>query len=229
MLNIIKMNKKQPFEAFRIPEDGIVDLVELSSWVGNNGINISSIKPGHYIVKDMDVRSSRVSIIDEETLYNSYDIEEKIIDEKVSSKIPSNLDLKGKFLLHNGAYCPSCYCNSVELYENGEKRCTICAWNLTKGEHEPFKLSDACERLHYTRMLCPNCNNVHGILLRESINLFELSDACESLHHTRMLCPNCDNDHGILLRESINLFELSDENDVKKPSGCEENKGGLNV
>lgn len=82
----------------------------------------------------------------------------------------------GDFLYHNGAYCPSCYCNSVELYENGEKRCTICAWNLTKGEYEPFELSDACERLHYTRMLCHNCNNVHGILLRESINLFELSD-----------------------------------------------------
>ena len=53
MLEVIKMNKKHPFEAFRIPEDGIVDLVELSSWVGNNEINMSSIKPGHYIIKDM--------------------------------------------------------------------------------------------------------------------------------------------------------------------------------
>ena len=121
MLEVIKMNKKQPFEAFKIPEDGIVDLVAISSWLGDNGINMRSI------------------------------------------------------------------------------------------------------------MLCPNCNNVHGILLRESINLFELSDTCESLHHTRMLCPNCDNDHGILLRESINLFELSDENDVKKSSQPVENKDGLNV
>ena len=72
MLEVIKMNKKQPFEAFRIPEDGVVDLVELFSWLGYNRINMKSIKPGHYIIKDMDVRSSRVSIIDEETLYNSY-------------------------------------------------------------------------------------------------------------------------------------------------------------
>ena len=87
-----------------------------------------------------------------------------------------NKKQSGDFLYHNGSYCPSCYCNSVELYENGEKRCTICAWNLTKGEYEPFELSDACESLHHTRMLCPNCDNDHGILLRESINLFELSD-----------------------------------------------------
>ena len=141
-----------------------------------------------------------------------------------------NKKQSGDFLYHNGSYCPSCYCNSVELYENGEKRCTICAWNLTKGEYEPFELSDACERLHYTRMLCPNSNYAwNGILLRESINLFELSDACESLHYTRILCPNCDNEHGILLRESINLFELSDENDVKKSSQPVENKDGLNV
>ena len=94
MLEVIKMNKKHPFEAFRIPEDGIVDLVELSSWVGNNGINMSSIKPGHYIIKDMDVRSSRVSIIDEETLYNSYDIGEK-------SWLDNTLEIKGEFLQTN--------------------------------------------------------------------------------------------------------------------------------
>ena len=74
MLEVIKMNKKNPFEAFRIPEDGVVDLVAISSWLGDNGINMRSIKPGHYIVKDMNSKSSRVSIIDEETLYNSYDI-----------------------------------------------------------------------------------------------------------------------------------------------------------
>ncbi len=152
MLEVIKMNKKHPFEAFRIPEDGIVDLVELSSWLGNNGVNMSSIKPGHYIIKDMDIRSSRVSIIDEETLYNSYDIGEKIIDEKVSSKMPSNLDLKGEF---NNVY----------------------------------------ERLRYTRMLYLNCDNVH----------FNLT------------------------KGEHKSFELSDENDVKKPSGCEENKDDLNV
>ena len=89
MLEVIKMNKKQPFEAFKIPEDGVVDLIAISNWLGDNGINMKSIKPGHYIIKDMDVRSSRVSIIDEETLYNSYDIKGK-------SWIDTDLDLKGE-------------------------------------------------------------------------------------------------------------------------------------
>ena len=142
MLNIIKMNKKQPFEAFRIPEDGVVDFVELSSWLGDNGINMRSIKPGHYIIKDMSSISSRVPIIDEETLSRSYDIKEKIMDKTVSSKMKSNLDLKGDILHRNVAQCPNCYCNSVDLYENGEKRCAICTWNLTKGKYEPFELID---------------------------------------------------------------------------------------
>ena len=143
MLEVIKMNKKHPFEAFRIPEDGIVDLVELSSWLGNNGVNMSSIKPGHYIIKDMDVRSSRVSIIDEETLYNSYDIKEDIEKIKVitlTSKIESNLDLKGDILHYTGVPCSKCGRGRVELYANGEQRCEKCDWNLTKGEYEPFEL-----------------------------------------------------------------------------------------
>ena len=153
MLEVIKMNKKHPFEAFRIPEDGIVDLVELSSWLGDNGINMSSIKPGHYIVKDMDVRSSRVSIIDEETLYNSYDIKEDIEKIKVitlTSKIESNLDLKGDILHYTGAPCSNCGRGRVELYANGEQRCEKCDWNLTKGEYEPFELIDAhdARKLH---------------------------------------------------------------------------------
>ena len=94
MLYIIKMNKKNPFEAFRIPEDGVVDLVELSSWLGDNGINMSSIKPGHYIVKDMGRKVSRISIIDEETLYRSYDIGEK-------SWLDNTLEIKGEFLQTN--------------------------------------------------------------------------------------------------------------------------------
>ena len=145
MLEVIKMNKKHPFEAFRIPEDGVVDLVELSSWLGNNGVNMSSIKPGHYIIKDMDVRSSRVSIIDEETLYNSYDIKEdieKIMDVTVTSKMESNLDLKGDILHYTGAPCSNCGRGRVELYANGEQRCEKCDWNLTKGEYEPFELID---------------------------------------------------------------------------------------
>lgn len=77
MLEVIKMNKKHPFEAFRIPEDGVVDLLAISSWLGDNGINMSSIKPGYYIVKDMNRKVSRISIIDEETLYNSYDIKKE--------------------------------------------------------------------------------------------------------------------------------------------------------
>ena len=143
MLEVIKMNKKHPFEAFRIPEDGVVDLVELSSWLGNNGVNMSSIKPGHYIIKDMDIRSSRVSIIDEETLYNSYDIKEDIEKIKVitlTSKIESNLDLKGEILHYTGAPCSNCGRGRVELYANGEQRCEKCDWNLTKGEYEPFEL-----------------------------------------------------------------------------------------
>ena len=145
MLEVIKMNKKKPFEAFRIPDDGVVDLVELSSWLGDNGINMSSIKPGHYIVKDINVRSSRVTIIDEKTLYNSYYIKEDIEKIKVitlNSKIESNLDLKGDIIHRNVAQCPNCYCNSVDLYENSEKRCGICTWNLTKGKYEPFELID---------------------------------------------------------------------------------------
>ena len=145
MLEVIKMNKKHPFEAFRIPEDGVVDLVGLSSWIGNNGVNMSSIKPGHYIIKDMDDRSSRVSIIDEETLYNSYDIEEdieKIKDIALASKMNSNLDLKGGFLHYTGAHCSNCGRGRVEVYANGEQRCDDCYWNLTKGEYEPFKMID---------------------------------------------------------------------------------------
>ena len=139
------MNKKNPFEAYRIPEDGIVDLVELSSWLGDNGINMKSIKPGHYIIKDMAVRSSRVSIIDEETLYNSYDIKEdieKIKDIALASKMNSNLDLKGGFLHYTGAPCSNCGRGRVEVYANGEQRCDDCYWNLTKGEYEPFELID---------------------------------------------------------------------------------------
>ena len=145
MLEVIKMNKKHPFEAFRIPEDGVVDLVELSSWLGDNGINMRSIKPGHYIIKDMDVISSRVSIIDEETLYNSYDIGEnieKIKDIVLASKMNSNLDLKGGFLHYTGAPCSNCGRGRVEVYANGEQRCDDCYWNLTKGEYEPFELID---------------------------------------------------------------------------------------
>ena len=145
MLEVIKMNKKHPFEAFRIPEDGVVDLVELSSWLGDNGINMKSIKPGHYIIKDMAVRSSRVSIIDEETLYNSYDIGEnieKIKDIVLASKMNSNLDLKGDFLHYTGAPCSNCGRGRVEVYANGEQRCDDCYWNLTKGEYEPFELID---------------------------------------------------------------------------------------
>ena len=141
MLEVIKMNKKHPFEAFRIPEDGVVDLLAISNWLGNNGINMSSIKPGHYIIKDMDIRSSRVSIIDEETLYNSYDIE-KIMGVTVTSKMKSNLDLKGDILHYTGAPCSICGRGRVELYENGEQRCERCDWNLTKGKYEPFELID---------------------------------------------------------------------------------------
>ena len=145
MLEVIKMNKKQPFEAFKIPEDGVVDLIAISSWLGDNGINMKSIKPGHYIIKDMAVRSSRVSIIDEETLYNSYDIKEdieKIKDIALTSKMNSNLDLKGGFLHYTGAPCSNCGRGRVELYANGEQRCDDCCWNLTKGEYEPFELID---------------------------------------------------------------------------------------
>ena len=145
MLEVIKMNKKNPFEAFKIPEDGVVDLVELSSWLGDNGINMSSIKPGDYIVKDMNVRSSRVTIIDEETLYRSYDIKEdieKIMDITVTSKMKSNLDLKGDILHYTGAPCSNCGRGRVEIYANGEQRCDDCYWNLTKGEYEPFELID---------------------------------------------------------------------------------------
>ena len=94
MLYVIKMNKKHPFEAFRIPEDGVVDLLELSNWLGDNGISMRSIKPGHYIIKDMSSISSRVPIIDEETLYNSYDIGEK-------SWLDNTLEIKGEFLQTN--------------------------------------------------------------------------------------------------------------------------------
>lgn len=74
MLEVIKMNKKQPFEAFKIPEDGVADLVELSSWLGDNGINMADIKPGYYIIKDMHSKTSRVSVFDEETLHRFYDV-----------------------------------------------------------------------------------------------------------------------------------------------------------
>ena len=40
MLGIIKMNKKQPFEAFEIPEDGVVNLFEISKWLDGSGINM---------------------------------------------------------------------------------------------------------------------------------------------------------------------------------------------
>ncbi len=76
MLSIIKMNKKQPFEAFEIPEDGNVNLFEISKWLDGSGINMGDIKPGYYIIKDMHVKTSRVSVIDEETLNRFYDIKE---------------------------------------------------------------------------------------------------------------------------------------------------------
>lgn len=81
MLDIIKMNKKQPFEAFKIPEDGIVNLFEISNWLDGSGINMSDIKPGYYIIKDMHAKTSRVSVLDEETLNRFYDVKE----EKVNS------------------------------------------------------------------------------------------------------------------------------------------------
>ena len=100
-------------------------------------------KPGDYIIKDMNRRVSRISIIDEETLYRSYDIKEdieKIMDIPVTSKMKSNLDLKGDFLHYIGAPCSNCGRGRVELYANGEQRCEKCDWNLTKGEYEPFEL-----------------------------------------------------------------------------------------
>lgn len=81
MLDIIKMNKKQPFEAFKIPEDGVVNLFAISNWLGGSGINMGDIKPGYYIIKDMHSKTSRVSVLDEETLNRFYDIKE-IPDEK---------------------------------------------------------------------------------------------------------------------------------------------------
>ena len=78
MLNIIKMNKKQPFEAFKIPEDGVVNLFAISNWLGGSGINMGDIKPGYYIIKDMHSTISRVSVIDEETLNRFYDIKEDV-------------------------------------------------------------------------------------------------------------------------------------------------------
>ncbi|ABV91263.1 hypothetical protein LaP1706_gp56 [Lactococcus phage 1706] len=81
MLDIIKMNKKQPFEAFKIPEDGVVDLFAISNWLDGNGINMGDIKPGYYIIKDMHGKTSRVSVLDEENLHRFYDVKE----EKVNS------------------------------------------------------------------------------------------------------------------------------------------------
>lgn len=77
MLDIIKMNKKQPFEAFKIPEDGVVNLFEISNWLDGSGINMGDIKPGYYIIKDMHSKTSRVSILDEETLHRFYDVKEE--------------------------------------------------------------------------------------------------------------------------------------------------------
>lgn len=81
MLDIIKMNKKQPFEAFKIPEDGVVDLFAISNWLDGRGINMGDIKPGYYIIKDMHSKTSRVSVLDEENLHRFYDVKE----EKVNS------------------------------------------------------------------------------------------------------------------------------------------------
>ena len=78
MLDIIKMNKKQPFEAFKIPEDGVVNLFAISNWLGGSGINMGDIKPGYYIIKDMHSTTSRVSVVDEETLNRFYDIKEDV-------------------------------------------------------------------------------------------------------------------------------------------------------
>ena len=78
MLDIIKMNKKQPFEAFKIPEDGVVNLFAISNWLGDSGINMGDIKPGYYIIKDMHATTSRVSVIDEEMLNRFYDIKEDV-------------------------------------------------------------------------------------------------------------------------------------------------------
>ena len=145
MLEVIKMNKKQPFEAFKIPEDGVVDLIAISNWLDGSGINMADIKPGYYIIKDMHSKTSRVSVFDEETLHRFYDIKEdieKIKDIALTSKIESNLDLKGGFLHYIGAPCSNCGRGRVELYANGEQRCDDCYWNLTKGEYEPFKLID---------------------------------------------------------------------------------------
>ena len=78
MLDIIKMNKKQPFEAFKIPEDGVVNLFAISNWLGGSGINMGDIKPGYYIIKDMHATMSRVYVVDEETLNRFYDIKEDV-------------------------------------------------------------------------------------------------------------------------------------------------------
>lgn len=80
MLDIIKMNKKQPFEAFKIPEDGIVNLFEISNWLDGSGINMSDIKPGYYIIKDMHAKTSSVSVLDEETLNRFYDVKEEKVN-----------------------------------------------------------------------------------------------------------------------------------------------------
>lgn len=80
MLDIIKMNKKQPFEAFKIPEDGVVDLFAISNWLDGNGINMGDIKPGYYIIKDMHGKTSRVSVLDEENLHRFYDVKEEKVN-----------------------------------------------------------------------------------------------------------------------------------------------------
>lgn len=80
MLDIIKMNKKQPFEAFKIPEDGVVNLFAISTWLDGSGINMSDIKPGYYIIKDMHAKMSRVSVLDEETLNRFYDVKEEKVN-----------------------------------------------------------------------------------------------------------------------------------------------------
>ena len=90
MLEVIKMNKKQPFEAFKIPEDGVVDLIAISNWLDGSGINMADIKPGYYIIKDMRSKTSRVSVFDEETLHRFYDVE------KSSQPVENKEDLNVK-------------------------------------------------------------------------------------------------------------------------------------
>lgn len=72
MLEVIKWTNT--FEAFKIPEDGVVNLFEISNWLDGSGITMADIKLGYYIIKDMHSKTSRVSVFDEETLHRFYDV-----------------------------------------------------------------------------------------------------------------------------------------------------------